>query len=49
MGKIILDYDYVIADFICPRPRLRRLFSPHYIIWMDTIEEDIVRKWSLFQ
>ena len=37
--KLALDYDYVIADFICPRPRLRRLFSPHYIIWMDTIEE----------
>lgn len=37
--KLALDCDYVIADFICPRPRLRRLFSPHYIIWMDTIEE----------
>ena len=37
--KLALDNDYVVADFICPRPRLRRLFSPNYIIWMDTIEE----------
>jgi len=36
--KLVLDYDYVVADFICPRPRLRRLFSPNYIIWMDTIK-----------
>ena len=30
---------YVVADFICPTPETRKLFSPDYIVWVDTIEK----------
>ena len=29
----------VIADFICPTPEARDLFSADYIVWVDTIKE----------
>ena len=29
----------VIADFICPTPEARKLFSADYTIWVDTIKE----------
>jgi len=28
---------FVIADFICPLPVMRKLYAAHYVIWMDTI------------
>ena len=30
---------YVVADFICPTPEARKLFSADYIVWVDTIEK----------
>ena len=33
------DGNIVIADFVCPTEKARSLFSPDYIIWMDTIEK----------
>ena len=29
----------IIADFICPTPEARALFSADYVIWLDTIKE----------
>ena len=31
--------NYVVADFICPTPEARSLFSADYVIWVDTIKE----------
>ncbi len=31
--------NYVIADFICPTPEARNLFSADYTIWVDTIKK----------
>ena len=33
------DGNIVIADFVCPTPKARELFSPDILIWMDTIKE----------
>jgi adenylylsulfate kinase len=30
-------YKYVICDFVCPTQKLRNIFEPDLIIWMDTI------------
>ena len=30
---------YVIVDFVCPYEKGRRIFKPHYLIWMDTIKK----------
>ncbi len=30
---------FVVADFICPYKLGRNLFSPDYLIWMDTISK----------
>jgi len=30
---------YVVADFICPTPEARKLFSADYTIWVDTIKK----------
>ena len=37
--KIKKEGNNVIADFICPTPEARELFSADYIIWVDTINE----------
>ncbi|MDC3226354.1 adenylyl-sulfate kinase [Candidatus Pelagibacter sp.] len=37
--KLKEDGDYVVADFICPTPEARKLFSADFIIWVDTIKE----------
>jgi len=37
--KIKSEGNNVIADFICPTPEARKLFSADYIIWVDTIKE----------
>ena len=33
------DGNYVVADFVCPTPAARELFSADYIVWVDTIKE----------
>ena len=30
---------HVIADFICPTPEARNLFSADYVVWVDTIKK----------
>ena len=37
--KIKKEGNNVIADFICPTPEARDLFSADYIVWVDTIKE----------
>ena len=37
--KIKKEGNNVIADFICPTPEARKLFSADYTIWVDTIKE----------
>ena len=36
--KIKSKGNNVIADFICPTPEARELFSADYIVWVDTIK-----------
>ena len=31
--------NFVVADFICPTPEARALFSADFVIWVDTIKE----------
>lgn len=31
--------DYVICDFVCPLPEMRKNFSADWTIWVDTIKE----------
>ena len=31
--------NYVVADFICPTPKARKLFNADYIVWVDTIKK----------
>ena len=33
------NYDYLIADYICPTPQTRQLFNADYIVWINTIKE----------
>ena len=37
--KIKSEGNNVIADFICPTPKARKLFPADYIVWVDTIKE----------
>ena len=37
--KLKNEKNYVVADFICPTPKARSLFSADFIIWVDTIKE----------
>ena len=37
--KLKNEGNNVIADFICPTPEARKIFSADYIIWVDTIKE----------
>jgi len=34
-----LDSDYAIADFVCPLPEMREIYSADYTVWVDTIVE----------
>ncbi len=38
-NKYKSDGYIVIADFICPTPKARKIFSPDILIWMDTIKK----------
>ena len=37
--KLKSEGNYVIADFICPTPEARSIFSADLVIWVDTIKE----------
>ena len=37
--KLKTDGNYVVADFICPTPEARKLFSADFIVWVNTIKE----------
>jgi adenylylsulfate kinase len=37
--KLKVDGNYVVADFICPTPEARKLFSADFIVWVNTIKE----------
>ena len=37
--KLKVEGNYVVADFICPTPEARKLFTADYVIWVDTIKE----------
>jgi len=37
--KLKDDGNFVVADFICPTPEARDLFSADFVIWVDTIKE----------
>ena len=39
--ELLKELDYVICDFICPTNETRKLVSPDYIIYMDTINKSI--------
>ena len=33
------NYNYLVADYICPTPQTRELFNADYIVWVNTIEK----------
>ena len=33
------NYDYLVADYICPTPQTRKLFNADYVVWVNTIKE----------
>ena len=33
------NYNYLVADYICPTPKTRKLFNADYIVWINTIKE----------
>ena len=37
--KLKEDGNFVVADFICPTPEARKLFSADFIVWVNTIKE----------
>ena len=37
--KIKEEGNYVVADFICPTPEARSIFSANFVVWVDTIKE----------
>ena len=37
--KFKKEGSHVVADFVCPTPKARELFSPDFIIWVDTIKK----------
>jgi len=39
--ELLKEFDYVICDFICPTNETRKLVSPDYIIYMNTINKSI--------
>ena len=34
----ISEDDIVIADFVCPLPKMRDMFDADFIVWVDTID-----------
>ena len=37
--KLKEEGNFVVADFVCPTPEARELFSADFIIWVDTIKK----------
>ena len=37
--KLKEEGNFVVADFVCPTPEARALFSADFVIWVDTIKE----------
>ena len=33
------QYDYLVADYICPTPKTRKLFNADFVVWIDTIKK----------
>jgi adenylylsulfate kinase len=33
------NYDYLVADYICPTPQTRKLFNADYVVWVNTIKK----------
>ena len=33
------NYNYLVADYICPTPQTRKLFNADYIVWVNTIKK----------
>lgn len=31
------ETEFVVCDFVCPLPEMRKNFDPHFIIWLDTV------------
>ena len=38
-NKLKSEGHIVVADFVCPTEKTRKLFAPDFLIWMDTISE----------
>ena len=38
-NKFIKKGNHVVADFICPTPKTRKIFNPNFIVWVDTIKK----------
>ncbi len=38
-AELKLEKFIVLADFICPLPETRKLFSADYTVWLDTIDK----------
>jgi adenylylsulfate kinase len=37
----VSNRDYIIADFVCPLPEMRSIYSADYTVWVDTIHSSI--------
>jgi len=33
------NYDYLVADYICPTSQTRKLFNADYVVWLNTIKK----------
>lgn len=33
------DKEYIIADFVCPLPEMRKIYDADFTVWVDTIKE----------
>lgn len=33
------DKKYIIADFVCPLPEMRKIYDADFTVWVDTIKE----------
>lgn len=38
-NKFLKNKKIVVADFVCPTPKLRKIFNADYVIWMNTIQK----------
>lgn len=35
----VSNKNFVIADFVCPFKEMRDIYDPHFLIWVDTIQQ----------